>query len=99
MKKTSKSISGTSFHGTTITTSYKKLCEVIGEPTYSHNSGDDKVNFEWVMETDSGEVFTIYDWKEYRPISGEETIEWHIGGFDSATTQKALLDLLKSIMN
>ena len=52
------------------------------------------------METDEGNVFTIYDWKEYRKISDIEVIEWHIGSFSKSTSiagahevQKQLNDL------
>ena len=68
MKFTTKSTSGTSFFGTTIRTTVNNLIENIGEPTFEENTGDCKVNFEWELETESGKVFTIYDWKEYRPI-------------------------------
>ena len=30
------------------------------------------------METDEGNVFTIYDWKVGRPLSIDEPVEWHI---------------------
>ena len=71
---------GTSFHNQTITCTYNQLVQAIGEPQMEDNSGEDKVNFEWTCETDSGILFTIYDWKEYRSIRPNERIEWHIGG-------------------
>ena len=79
-KLSNQSISGTSFHNSTITASVNELIAAIGEPQYQSNDGQDKVNFEWDCETEDGDVFTIYDWKEYRPISRDEQIEWHIGG-------------------
>ena len=63
MKKTFKEIGGTSFHDTTINCSLSILRKVLGEPEYSGNDGEGKINFEWEMETDSGDVFTVYDWK------------------------------------
>lgn len=90
MKPTTKSANGTSFHGTTITTSVKKLRKVLGEPNYSANLGNDKVNFEWQAETESGDVFTVYDWKEYRSIEENERVEFHIGGHTNNATVKAL---------
>ena len=79
MKKTTKDAFFTSFHGVAVLATVNELIDVCGQPIFSENSGEDKVNFEWVMETDDGDVFTIYDWKEYRTIGREEVIEWHIG--------------------
>ena len=80
MKNTSrKSSIGTSFHGQTIEASVSDLRRILGEPVCEQNDGEDKVNFEWEMETASGKIFTVYDWKEYRRIRENETIEWHIG--------------------
>jgi len=89
MKKTTKSTVGTSFHDTTIKCSVNTLIEILGEPNYEGNDGQDKVNFEWEMETEDGNAFTVYDWKEYRPIGRDEIIEWHIGGKGRLTTEKA----------
>jgi hypothetical protein len=89
MKKTFKEIGGTSFHGTVITATVEELKHVLGEPDYDGNDGQDKVNFEWEMETDNGDVFTVYDWKEYRRIREYEVIEWHIGGHSKSVTEKA----------
>jgi hypothetical protein len=99
-KKTNSSTDGTSFQGVTIFTNVQDLTRAFGEPTIQDNTGEDKVNFEWDMETDEGNVFTIYDWKEYRKISDIEVIEWHIGSFSKSTSiagahevQKQLNDL------
>lgn len=87
-KKTNSSTNGTSFYDVTIKASVNQLINVFGEPDYDGNTGEDKVNFEWEMETEDGEVFTIYDWKEYRMIDVNEEIEWHIG----ANSKMASLD-------
>ena len=97
MRTTTKSANGTSFHGTTITTSVKKLRKVLGEPKYSANLGDDKVNFEWQAETESGDVFTVYDWKEYRKIRENQRVEFHIGGHTNNATVKALDEILQAL--
>lgn len=86
MQPTTQSLINTSFHGDTIKASVNQLIELLGVPAYSHNDGEDKTNYEWEMETEEGEGFTIYDWKEYRPISRHEQIEWHIGGRCKAVT-------------
>jgi hypothetical protein len=97
MKPTTKSANGTSFHGTTITTSVQKLRKILGEPNYSANSGADKVNFEWQAETESGDVFTVYDWKQYKRIGENERVEFHIGGHTNNATVKALDEILKAL--
>ena len=81
-KLTLKNSNGTSFHGVRISTTVSKLREVIGDPQCDGNSADDKLNFDWDCETTEGDVFTIYDWKQYRRISENETIDFNIGGND-----------------
>ena len=96
MKPTKKSISGTSFHDTTIVASVKQIIEMCGEPSDESNTGEDKVNYEWIMETEDGNVFTIYDWKEYRRITLNERITWHIGGNSRQITEQAKSELINS---
>jgi hypothetical protein len=76
---------GTSLKGYLPGVTYNELVEAFGEPLFKpEDSGDGKVNFEWVFKFE-GEVFTIYDWKveeEYARFmlgkSGEES--FHVGG-------------------
>ena len=89
LKSTSKDVFGTSFHLSTVRASVNELIKVIGEPTYVVNDGEDKVNIEWELEDDNGDVVTIYDWKEYRKIGYDEQIEWHIGGMSRDITDNA----------
>jgi hypothetical protein len=97
MKPSQQSISGTSFHGTTINATVNQLISICGEPCCIDNTGEDKVNFEWQMELDNGDVFTIYDWKEYRVIGLDEVINWHIGGRNETTTNQACDELLNML--
>jgi hypothetical protein len=97
MKATSKSSTGTSFHGTTINASVEMLMKAIGKPSFECNDGEDKVNYEWIMETDAGDVFTIYDWKEYVPLGKEDMVEFHIGGRSEAVTQQAREEITNAI--
>ena len=97
MKKTFKEIGGTSFHEVTINCSLATLKKVLGEPEYNGNDGEDKVNFEWEMETNDGDVFTVYDWKEYRPLGESDMIEWHIGGFNQKVTEQAKSEIIEAI--
>lgn len=98
MKKTTKITEGTSFHNTTLVATINDLKKVLGEPTYSDNTGDDKVNYEWEGETESGKVFTVYDWKEYHPLSNTEDVRWHIGGFNYLDTMEAREEILEAII-
>lgn len=88
------SADGTSFHGTTIKTTVAKLRQLVGEPASESNDGSDKVNFDWVCRTDSGDLFTIYDWKEYRVIDENEQIEFHIGASDAEISCDAYDELV-----
>jgi len=96
MKPTTQSTNGTSFHDSTITASLTQLKTVCGEPTY-YGDTDDKVQYDWCMETTDGTPFTIYDWKEYRKFGANEMIEWHIGGFSGMDTYKAQEELQEAL--
>jgi hypothetical protein len=93
MKQTSQSANGTSFHNDTFNASVSDLRQILGEPADDNNSGEDKVNFEWEMETEAGDVFTVYDWKEYRKLDEHEIIEWHIGGHSGSVTDQAVNEI------
>ena len=97
MKVTNQEVNGTSFHGDTVYTTVNELIKVCGEPVCDNNDGQDKVNFEWHMETSKGDVFTIYDWKEYRSLDLDEPIEFHIGGHSGSDTKQAYLELLNEL--
>jgi hypothetical protein len=84
---------GTSFHNHTVTCSPQSLFDLIGEPQEAENTGRDKVNYRWICETDKGDLFTIYDYKEYRPLSDNEQVEWHIGARSSKISQQAKDDI------
>lgn len=99
MKKTNQSPNGTSFHDSVIVATVAEIKQVIGEPFNESNDGQDKVNFNWVAETEDGEVFTVYDWKEYRKISENEEIEFHIGGHSRTVTEKAFEELEEALAN
>jgi hypothetical protein len=94
MKKTEKSADGTSFHNVTIKTSVNELIRVLGDPDDDSNTGEDKVNFEWVCERENGDVVTIYDWKEYRMIDVNEKIEFHLGGHNALSIFNGKEDLI-----
>lgn len=97
MKRTRKSTVGTCFHDTVIRATVEQLRQVLGEPVCEQNTGEDKVNFEWEMETGDGTVFTVYDWKEYRVLDEDEIISWHIGGHRGIDTRKAADEISYSL--
>ena len=72
-------VNGTSFHSNEVRASPEQLREAFGEPAFDDNFGHDKVNMEWSFEDDEGNVFTLYDWKHYRPLYMECGVNWHIG--------------------
>ena len=97
IKLTDRTANSTSFHGTTIKVTVNELTKIIGEAQIIGNDGQDKVNFDWTCENSNGDVFTIYDWKEYRALDLDETIVFHIGGESKSITEQSkneLLDLL-----
>jgi hypothetical protein len=96
-KKTYQSTDGTSFHGITIRASVEQLTKAFGDPSMEYNTGEDKVNFEWEMETDEGEVFCIYDWKYYRPLSSDEIVTWNIGAMSKSVSNDAERELYKAL--
>ena len=89
----------TAWYQSTVTTTLDILKKVLGEPQWADNDGCDKSNFDWEMETEDGTPFTVYDWKEYRPIEDDELIEWHIGGINTFDTEKAKEEIVKAIDN
>ena len=97
MKATTQSSNMTSFHGHTFRATVNEIIEFCGDPDSVCNDSGDKVQYDWVFETEDGRVFTIYDWKEYRLFGPDETIEWHIGAHDSYTASTGLKEILEAL--
>ncbi len=98
MKKTEQSPIGTSYHDSSIDATYPQLTKVLGKPRFKTNNGKDKVNFEWCLETETGEVFTVYDYKEYRRLKKDEVINWHIGGNSATITELARHEVSNALL-
>lgn len=94
-KLSNKSATGTWFHGTTIIATPNQLIDALGEPQFGDNSGRDKTNFDWVCETRDGNVFTVYDWKEYKPLNMDSYYSFHIGAKSGSVSLKALTEIRK----
>ena len=97
IRKATKSTIGTSFHGSTITTQVGRLKETFPTSFRETNTGQEKCNYNFKLELSDGDLFTIYDWKEYRPIADDEFITFHIGGFSAEITEKARMVLLDTL--
>lgn len=73
-------VTGTSYKGMIVDTTYFDLVEAFGDPTFDEPSGDNKVQKEWVFRGEDGSVFTIYDWKTYdEEITMTQLEVWHVG--------------------
>jgi len=89
---------GTSFHGDIVYATPNELKYLLGDPAWEDNTGEDKVNMEWYMEMEDGNVITVYDYKEYKPLHPNGQVEWHIGGhsrFDTHLAQQLLSEELQ----
>lgn len=93
-KLSKKSGAGTSLQEY-FTCGYYQITEKFGPP---NNEGDDyKVSTEWVFESDAGDVFTVYDYKEtslydtglpsVAVFRTQPEYEWHIGARDKISAQ------------
>jgi hypothetical protein len=95
MKQTTKSTSGTHFLDVTVFASRKELITICGKPQPS--SDDFKVRYCWDMETEDGDVFTIYDWRDLFIRDLDEPITWHIGSFDYLAADTARHELTQAL--
>lgn len=81
-------VDGTSYHGLGIQTTIANLRRKLGQPAMEINDGSDKVNIEWYMKLEDGTVFTIYDWKYYRPLDEHEMVSFNIGHHNPGDAHK-----------
>lgn len=93
-KLSTKSSNGTSYHCIDICSTVNELTTLLGEPEVGM---DDKVQYQWVCETEEGDVFTIYDWKERFRFRKDTPIRFHIGAH-SERVCKIAKDELKQMM-
>lgn len=89
-------ISGTHLIGYLDNVTYNDLLHALGEPIFNEASGDDKVQFEWVVQFDYS-YYTIYDWKTYdRDFSRSYLRQWNIGG--KGTLPRRFKEVLKAMI-
>ena len=56
-------INGTSFFNDFVYATPNEMKYLLGEPTFEQNDGKGKVNMEWFLEMEDGNVITVYDYK------------------------------------
>lgn len=95
VKKTKQSTDGTSFHNITIKTTLGRLRAAFGDPQCENNYGEDISNIDYSLETSDGDVFTVYDWKHYRPIGEDEVVNFHIGAYTNHIAFQAKQEMHK----
>jgi hypothetical protein len=82
-----------------VTVGYKTIVERYGPPTTSDGY---KIDAEWIIEWDDGQVGTLYNWKNGKNYLGEngtpvERIkEWNIGGKSKIAGKRIRDDLLNA---
>jgi len=69
---------------------YGDIVAAFGKPEYW---GGPKVQWEWKVVFEDGEIATIYDWKNYWISKPEEVNEWHIGGHNPVVV-KRIIDII-----
>lgn len=94
MRRTNKTTSGTSFMDVTFSATPNQLIGILGE---TFGSGDGKTTHDWELETEDGEVFTIYDWKE-KNLTPDKIINWHIGGYTLSACEKGLTEIKNQLL-
>jgi hypothetical protein len=63
-----------------VNATYNQLVDILGHPTFPEESGDGKIQVEWVVKFE-GEIFTIYDWKIYDRNYTENNLgKFNVGG-------------------
>jgi len=78
-----------------VTTDYANIVRVFGKPIACINSY--KVDAEWIIRFDDGEIATIYNYKTGKNYCGSEGLDvedietWHIGGNHSGVESRISL--------
>lgn len=97
---------GCSFHDTTIDCSFSQLVALFGPPLESDGY---KISGEWLFTDKSGNVATVYDWKEtslydsdyptVEELRSQPVVEWHIGARDQANARRLKAQILQMLQN
>jgi len=82
-----------------IACSYRQIVDAFGRPAVSDNSGWEKTNFKWFLETDNGTPFSIYNrFEQGRTISMDEVVEWNIESKDPKKSQEVVAFVDSSVL-
>jgi hypothetical protein len=79
-----------------VTSTLRTLTEIFGTPQFHFPVY--KTSTEWTLQFSDGTIATIYDWKrvdedgeDAEDAPGlDETVNWHIGGFDRRAVELVL---------
>ena len=97
-----RAANGTSFFGRVgwfTVNQLKKVADDLGAEYFEDNDGNEKSNYRFKFMTEEGEVFTVYDWKEYKPLDPTVSYEFHIGGFSKEATHNGFAELFLVIVD
>lgn len=89
MKTSNQNTDETSFQNITIRTTANQLIEKLGFP----NSIAEGVSFDWVCETEDGDVFTIYDYYHSGSLPYDRLHKFHIGSKSLLISHQAKTEL------
>ena len=90
----------TSYHNVQIRTTINKLkalADKIGAEYFEPDHINEKSQFDFEFETESGVFFTVYDWKEYRELNHNEVLSFHIGSENEIGSIEAKQELTKAL--
>jgi hypothetical protein len=95
-KQTIKSSNLVSYHYVSIRTSLNDLLKLF--PHSISYEYDEKISYKFTLETNNGDVFTIYDYFMF-PFKHDDEISWHIGARSKDIAQTALFELEEILIN
>mgnify|MGYP003626091662 FL=1 len=92
-------ISKTSFKGNCISLPYLTLVDLLGEPSPADGY---KVDAQWSFKNKSGEIATLYNWKNGPNHTGRGRIEdikqWNIGGHYKRPASESLIIVMRALV-
>jgi hypothetical protein len=82
-----------------VSVDYKTIVTKYGEPTTSDGY---KIDAEWIIKWEDGQVGTLYNWKNGKNYLGDDGLpvekikEWNIGGRNNLVVKRIRDDLLNA---
>lgn len=93
--KLSKKYNSMSYKIGSLNTNYKNLVRLFGKPQDENDDQSSKIQMEWTIEDELGNLFSIYSWKFYNDLNilkKWRLFNWSIGG---ANIDQNYIDQLK----